>query len=640
MLQRLIAAVLGVLGLASIGLGVASATAWRADDVLVATAPTASTSAGTLVVTAPGVLELGGSEVTVSAEAAGGTKVVLAIGKEADVAGWVGTDSHTVIAGLVDRQTLRVEQAETEPAPDPAPEVTETPAEDGAATDPAADPAEDPAAAPPVEAAEAPDPDGSDLWVQQAAGERSAELTWTPQPGRWTLLAAGVGEGAAAPSVVLSWPQTVTTPWLVPGVVVGGILLLIALALGARLWTRARRGEQADWHAVETGAIPIVVRAGLPPAASSGASGSGASTGGASARDASSTGTIPNGSGAVDAGESTSADRSDAESTAADDAPTLILTRRQMREAAAPAPRGSMRRRGPHAAGDTAPSPNRGAPAIPQAIAPATGIPERTAPATSPTVPMPTPGTAGRPVPATRRTTRGSGGPTSSAAPGAASAKSAPPESASAKSASPESVSSQAGPHRSASPAAPSAAAATPAPRTGRKWFARRPTSAPDPAPETAPAGGTAAAPGTAAGTVGAGGTGIARVSGAGAGSSSPMAGPASASGSRPVTGSASAADAPSNDALLSGSDGARTQWTPTRPVAPAAASTPPTGSRADAWRRSWGIPEVDATDQTGQTGSTESTSPASASNPTRDPKGTPDESGRPDSTPRSGKDA
>ena len=38
MLQRLIAAVLGVLGLLAIGLGVASSTVWRGDDILVATA--------------------------------------------------------------------------------------------------------------------------------------------------------------------------------------------------------------------------------------------------------------------------------------------------------------------------------------------------------------------------------------------------------------------------------------------------------------------------------------------------------------------------------------------------------------------------------------------------------------------------
>ena len=57
MLQRLIAAVLGVLGLAAIALGVASATAWRADDTLTAAGATADGT--TVLTTAPGVLGSG-----------------------------------------------------------------------------------------------------------------------------------------------------------------------------------------------------------------------------------------------------------------------------------------------------------------------------------------------------------------------------------------------------------------------------------------------------------------------------------------------------------------------------------------------------------------------------------------------------
>ena len=90
MLQRLIAAVLGVLGLAAIALGIASATVWRADDTLTATARTAEGT--TLITTAPGVLELGDPPVSVRARAADGTTVVLALGRDTDVAGWVGTD--------------------------------------------------------------------------------------------------------------------------------------------------------------------------------------------------------------------------------------------------------------------------------------------------------------------------------------------------------------------------------------------------------------------------------------------------------------------------------------------------------------------------------------------------------------------
>ncbi|QTE28732.1 hypothetical protein [Pengzhenrongella sicca] len=280
MLQRTFAAVLGILGLVCIGLGVASATVWRASDTLVVTAPAGES--GTLVITAPGVLELGGSPVTVTARATGGTKVVLAIGQEVDVAGWVGPDAHTVVTGLADLHTLTTSAVESEA---PA-EAAAAPA-DGSAPVEAA-PAETPA----------PDPEGSDMWLARASGATSAELPWTPVAGRWTLLAAGVGDGAGAPEVQLSWPQTVTTPWLVPGVALGALLLLVGLGLGLRAWRRARRAPDADWVSVATGSLS----------------------------------TIPIRSSAANVGT-----RTPAQVAADDGQPTVILTRRQIREAEAAA---------------------------------------------------------------------------------------------------------------------------------------------------------------------------------------------------------------------------------------------------------------------------------------------------------------
>ena len=255
MLQRLIAAVLGVLGLLAIGLGVASSTVWRGDDVLVATAsPDAR-----LVVADPGVLELAGNPVTVTVHAANDAPVVIAVGRDTDVAGWVGTDAHTQVTGLASWHALRT-QAVAEQAPTPAASA----APGAAATEPAAtEPAPSEPAAPNPSAsatgavaggatAALADPTGSDLWVAQATGNGTATLTWDAKPGRWSLLVASLGE--SSPVVELAWPRTVTTPWLWPGVVGGVLLVLAGLGLGARLWLRARRGPRRGARAGRPGA--------------------------------------------------------------------------------------------------------------------------------------------------------------------------------------------------------------------------------------------------------------------------------------------------------------------------------------------------------------------------------------------------
>ncbi len=255
MLQRLIAAVLGVLGLVAIGLGVASATAWRADDVLVATS-TLTADGSHLAVTAPGVLELADDSVEVTITGADDADVVLAVGRDTDVEGWVGADAHVRITGLSGWHELRTDQvAAPVPTGDPSGAASADP------TEPAAEPSPSGTATdgadPDAARVDVADPTGSDLWVAQATGTGSATLQWTAQPGRWSLVAANLGAGSA--TVALAWPQVVTTPWLWPGVLVGALLLLAAAFLAVRLWRRHRRGDvEPDWHAVTTGMIAVV----------------------------------------------------------------------------------------------------------------------------------------------------------------------------------------------------------------------------------------------------------------------------------------------------------------------------------------------------------------------------------------------
>ena len=229
------------LGAVTLGLGIASATVWRPSDTLVAQAQGAPGTS--LLVTDPGVLDLAADEVTVSASATRGT-VVIALGRSADVDAWVGDDAYTRVTGLADWHVLATEKVAAS-----APE----------AGDPAAAPDEagDPAAAPDPAADAAPDPAGSDLWVDEASGERAATLELTRQDGRWSVLVAATAGGV--PSVALEWPQVVTTPWLVPGVAVGSLLLLIGIAWWVLILVAGRRLARAA-------AAPVPEPAAITPA--------------------------------------------------------------------------------------------------------------------------------------------------------------------------------------------------------------------------------------------------------------------------------------------------------------------------------------------------------------------------------------
>lgn len=249
MLQRIIAALLLVGGLVAAGLGVATATVWRDSDTVVAT--TAYTGDGTVLVTAPGVLDLVAEDVTIRATAPGEQQVTLAIGREADVTGWVGEDPHGVVTGLSDWDALATRAvdapaAEDEPAEGDAPADGESPAEGET-------PAEgDATAETPVAGV---DPAGSDMWLEEATGAGSASLRWSDQPGRWQLLAAGVGEDAVAPTVELSWPRQVETPFLWPGVIGGGVLILLGLGIGAASLRPRRRGPSGGTATSATRAV-------------------------------------------------------------------------------------------------------------------------------------------------------------------------------------------------------------------------------------------------------------------------------------------------------------------------------------------------------------------------------------------------
>jgi hypothetical protein len=284
--KRVITAAVGVVGLVVIGLGVASATLWRADDVLVAT----TTSSTQLVVTDPGVLEVGGDPATIRVTAPGGAPVVLVIGRDYDVDGWVGQDAYTRVTGLASWDELATTQGTpAEPTAEPSTEPTGDPSPGPSGTSSAsatASPTPTPSASPsrsatpsttssarPSPSASAtaaaggtatdeqpvisPDPTDSDMWFAQETGDGSAELVWPTEAGRWSLLVASAGD--TTPTLSISWPRVVTTPWLWPCVIIGSLMVLVS---GLLLLRGRSAGRPATWESVHTGAVPVVTGEG------------------------------------------------------------------------------------------------------------------------------------------------------------------------------------------------------------------------------------------------------------------------------------------------------------------------------------------------------------------------------------------
>ncbi|WP_431836003.1 hypothetical protein [Cellulomonas sp. Y8] len=569
MLQRLIAAVLGVLGVAAIGLGVASATVWRADDPLVATAaPGGETRT---LVTDPGVLELAGDPVTVTVRA-DGAPVVLAVGRDTDVTAWVGADPYERVTGLSDWHTLATTsgQVAAEPSASPSASATEEAAAEAAPSPTASG---DAGAA----VATAADPTGNDMWVAEVAGDGTATLEWPAQEGRWSLLAVSLGD--SAPVLDLSWPQTVTTPWLWPGVALGVLLLAVAAILLVRILRERREGPDAGWTDVSTGTLATVP---LPAGAQGGAAGGVPAAG-------------PDG--AIPLGTVT---------------PGAPLTRRQIREAEAAA--AAARKRGGRTPTGSVPAVTGATPVVTGATPVVTGATPAAAGATpagtdaAATGPGATPAGAGAATAVPGRApeapaTRGSG-------PAAAAPRSGPREDATTTlPVTPAAPADAAG--ASSTPAAPPAADddadARPA-RAGRALADRLPwrrgrsgASEPDPSgPDDATTSPARPAP-----------TGSGPAAGSSAGPAptaswapAPAPGPAARPASGPVGSPAPAPSAPPGAASSPAAPrvpGAPTPSAPaprpgSAPDGPGAAAEDDAATRAqraDAWRRMWGFPST-----------------------------------------------
>ncbi|HET7139603.1 MAG TPA: hypothetical protein VFI36_05510 [Arthrobacter sp.] len=197
------AVALVLLGLLTLLAGIGQKTIWAPAETFTASAPS-DAAAAPLTVIAQNLRTSQGGTVKIKIEGDG--NFMLAAGRPDDVDAWVGPTAHNTITGVSeDRKSLQVEHA------------------GGDAT--------------------APNPSGSDLWVSTENASGELEYSWTPPAdGEWSLLLAADGTKPAPSSVSMTFPNDTSTPWAIPLMVLGALLILGGIALTV-LSARRNDGE-------------------------------------------------------------------------------------------------------------------------------------------------------------------------------------------------------------------------------------------------------------------------------------------------------------------------------------------------------------------------------------------------------------
>ncbi len=150
-------------------------------------------------------LELDALSPSRSLTVSGEGDVLVAYGRTADVLAWVGDTDHNLVGADLETGELVTELV--------------TGAE-----------------------SEAPDPRGSDLWLDELGGEDVVELTSGVRSDMSVLLATD-GTAPAPDAISVQWPVDDSTPYAVPLIVAGSVMLVLGLALYIWALVHLRRGQ-------------------------------------------------------------------------------------------------------------------------------------------------------------------------------------------------------------------------------------------------------------------------------------------------------------------------------------------------------------------------------------------------------------
>lgn len=153
---------------------------------------------------------------------------MVAYGRTADVTAWLGSEPYAAVSYDEESGQLKAKKVTPKSTATGKSTSTPTPAAGDAAAVPAAQPG--------------PNPAGSDLWLEEYAGTASQTTKMNIPDGLSVIIADG-GTKPAPNAIRVTWPVDTSTPWALPLIIAGLVLLVIGIALylwGLYLHRRAR----------------------------------------------------------------------------------------------------------------------------------------------------------------------------------------------------------------------------------------------------------------------------------------------------------------------------------------------------------------------------------------------------------------
>ncbi|WP_307497429.1 hypothetical protein [Arthrobacter woluwensis] len=179
-----------VLGLVALFLGIGQKTFWAPPERVSVALPS-SVQQAPLTVVDPAFAKFGDGKVDLDIKGEGSFTV--AVGRPDDVAAWVDKTAHNTVKGAdAEGKALDVQHVDGD--------------------------------------AKAPNPATADIWASTQSGNGELKFAWSePEKGDWSLVIASDGTKPAPSQLEFSYANDTSTPWSVPLMVLGGLLMLGAL---------------------------------------------------------------------------------------------------------------------------------------------------------------------------------------------------------------------------------------------------------------------------------------------------------------------------------------------------------------------------------------------------------------------------